>query len=160
MNELEFISKNEPVCVDPDCNGEKHLAENHRTEMNVIEASAPPEPLVLPETPTEQDYVGQATQVFSILFPRFTAKLDALSNKSLKRVTRSLIGVPLEIPTHNLKRAEEIEVYLMGERLLEAKSVIVLDIMFRHQKELESLAAKPTEVVESAETVIEESKGE
>lgn len=127
--------------------------------VSEVEEIKPEQIVVKTEEPvTEappQDPIAQASAVFGVLYPRFIARLETLSNKSMKRVIRSLIGVPLEEPIPNFKRDEEKEAYLIGERLLEAKSVIIIHALFEKQKDIESLMEVPTAEAPPVENVIE-----
>lgn len=93
------------------------------------------------------DAVALASGTFGIMYPKFLLHLSHLSKKSMFRVIRALIGVPLEEKLPNWKDPEEKTSYLIGERLLEAKSVIIIDTLFKHQVELEKLkqTSEPTE---------------
>jgi hypothetical protein len=127
-----------------------------------------PEIEIKTETPEDapaqpaQDPMAQAATMFGMCYPRFIGRIDTLSNKSLKRVIRALIGVPLEEVMPNFKRPEEKEAYLLGEKLLEAKAVIIIHSMYEHQKELDKAmaeaAAKKAAETNSDTTVKEDNK--
>lgn len=99
------------------------------------------------------DAVALASGTFGIMYPKFLLHLSHLSKKSMFRVIRALIGVPLEEKLPNWKDPEEKTAYLIGERLLEAKSVIIIDTLFKQQVELEKLkqTSEPTEELKENE---------
>lgn len=109
------------------------------------------------ETPTQQtdsqDPVEFMSTMFGMTYPRFLAALEnpKMSKRAMYRVIRALIGVPLEEVPPNFKNEIEKEAYFLGERLLEAKTVIILDTMYKKQVELEKIKDTPTETGENKE---------
>lgn len=101
-----------------------------------------PEQIEVIEPTTEQlqtDPVASAAMMFGLYYVKFAQLVDKLSNKSLRRLIKSLIASPLEDVKPNFKINEERVAFSMGERLFESKMVIVLDTMYNKQKEIEKL---------------------
>jgi hypothetical protein len=99
----------------------------------------------------ESDPSGSASMLFGLYYPKFSQALDTLPAKSLRRLLRALIGVPLVNASPNLKRSEERVAYSVAERLLEAKTVVTLHNLFQHQQELQKLD-EPSEETSSETT--------
>src|ERR1041385_8941355 len=113
--------------------------------MDVTE-NPPVTPLTAEEIEQQQiqaaanrDPLESATLLFTLYYPRFCAALDTLPAKSVRRLIRAIIGVPLAEATPNLKRPEERTAYAIAERLKEANLIITLDTLYKHQQELKKL---------------------
>lgn len=109
--------------------------------------------------PSQQSGVDAACGVFGLYFPRFVVLVDQLSNKSLKRVITALVGTPLEEIKPNLKNAEEKAVYLLGEELLKAKMVIIIDAMYQNEQ-LKTATKEAEQLKAAAKEATVETKGE
>jgi hypothetical protein len=111
--------------------------------------------LIDPETPPQAeaelpnqeqtDPVNSAALLFKMYYPRFSRDLNTLSLKSLRRLVRAWIGVPLEEAMPNFKNQEEMTAYAIGERLLEAKMVVTLHTLFQHSQQIQSAEETPQE---------------
>lgn len=77
----------------------------------------------------EQNYdpFSAPAGLFGLYGPRFLGLVEnKLSNKSLRRVLKSLVMLPLE-PLHpNKNNKEEVEAYQIGHKMLEAKYLMML----------------------------------
>jgi hypothetical protein len=76
--------------------------------------------------------------------------LNTLSNKALRRVLNALIEVPLVSDKLNHKSENEKNAFSIGERLLEAKMIMVMHSMYEHSNSLQ--AATNTDSVTTEET--------
>jgi len=135
------------------------------------------EELKQPELPTESLTVGDqpapastdqksldvaniaetASTTFGLNFPRFCMYVDRLSNKSLRRMIKALVGVPLEDLRPNMKNDAEREAFALGHHCFEAKVALFIDALLTQQQSLakideesklqqETEAAKPAEI--------------
>jgi len=101
---------------------------NNLHEETKKESLPPPQPT---------DPVEAASLIFGMYYPKFLQLILGLSNKSLKRLIRALIGIPLEEAMPNFKNEKERAAFAIGERLLEAKTLIIIHTMYQKQKDLE-----------------------
>lgn len=114
--------------------------------QNVTTAPAEVEQQLLQQQlPKEVDPVAAATMLFGLYIGRFCNNLEALSNKSLRRVIRALVAQPLEDLKPNLKNPLEKETYAIGEKLLEAKTTIVLDSIYKKHAEIQKAESEALE---------------
>jgi hypothetical protein len=104
-----------------------------------LNENAPLEEPKVDEKSFESDPAGSASMLFGLYYPKFSQALETLPAKSLRRLLRALVGVPLVDASPNLKRPEERVAYSVAERLLEAKTVVALHNLFEHTKELQTL---------------------
>lgn len=89
--------------------------------------------------PKESFADGPAT-LFTLYWPMLRDKVEnKLSAKSLRRLIKAMICVPLEDAKLNIKLDEEREAYAIIERLMEAKLVMILSALYEHQEELQKL---------------------
>ena len=63
------------------------------------------------------DPADAPAMLFGLYYPKFCQGVDMLSNKSLRRLIKSLVGVPLESNTPNLKIQIEKTCFAIGEKL-------------------------------------------
>ena len=75
--------------------------------------------------------------MFGLYLPKFIEKIDTLSNKSLRRVMRALVAYPLEELHPHKNNPDEVFAYKVGEKLQEAKYIMILHTAVQHQMELE-----------------------
>lgn len=78
-----------------------------------------------------------ATDVFSRYYPVFSRNLERFSRKSLKRIIRTVVANPIEELSINPKSKDEMDMCMLIEKLMEAKMVIVLQSLYKHQEELD-----------------------
>ena len=84
--------------------------------------------------PKQPNVLEQASFVFGMNIPKFCAIVDKLSNKSLRRVMRAIVAQPLEDLSPNLKNENEKAAYQLGEMLMQAKMVLVMQVMLEQQQ--------------------------
>jgi hypothetical protein len=100
-----------------------------------------------------------ASATFALYYPYFVNAItsDKLSRKTLCRVILSLVSSPLKDPLVNLKRKEERDLWNLGEKLFQAKTVMVLHTLYQHNKELQDLenSSKLNETEESNGKAVE-----
>lgn len=126
-----------------DGNNEAQVATPEAIKLEDLNATAETSSIEKGET----NAIDSACTVFGMYFPKFVSMVDQLSNKSLKRVLIALVGTPLEDVKPNLKNSEEKAAYLLGEELLKAKMVIIIDAMYRNQQQAEQLTTPVEETV-------------
>jgi len=89
------------------------------------------------------DPVASASQIFKMYFPIYCKQLDKLSKKQMIRLSKAVIGLPLEEGFKpNLKDEKEMQAYYIMERLLQAKMVIIHHVMSELQRKQELKAAE------------------
>lgn len=89
--------------------------------------------------PPPFDPVQAASSLFETYFPIYCKQLDNLSRKQIVRLTKALVGLPLEEGFKpNLKDEKEVQAFMVGERLLQAKMVITHSVLTERQKEIEA----------------------
>lgn len=105
-----------------------------------------PGPAAEGEEKAQESHSQSASTLFTLYFPKFCELLDQLPAKSIRRLFKAVMGVPLIDAKVNLKRPEERTAYAIAERLVEAKMVITLDVLYQHHKQLqEATSQQPTE---------------
>lgn len=77
-----------------------------------------------------------ASMLFGLYFPKFSAMVEGLSNKSLKRLIIALVAVPLEDAKLNLNNEKERMAYAIAEQLLVSKSALILSTAYEHEQKL------------------------
>lgn len=75
-----------------------------------------------------------ASMTFGLYFPKFCMGVDKLHVKSLRRILKALVGVPLEDLSINLKRTEEKQMFGMGQHLMEAKMALIFSQLIKAQE--------------------------
>jgi len=81
-----------------------------------------------------------ASMMLTLYTPRFCNLVDRLSNRQLKRLTKSLIEYPIgKSYDHNDK--VEAEAFHLGKNLLDAKMVLVYNVYANRQEEIVTKAA-------------------
>lgn len=86
-----------------------------------------------------------AAMLFKLYWPIFKNVVERLSNKSLKRLIKAMIAVPLEDAYPNLKNEIEKNAYAISERLLQAKVLMVIHMMYQNPEQV-----KPFEDLEAS----------
>lgn len=74
------------------------------------------------EDPTEM-----ASTMLALYTPKFNEGVDQLSSNALRRVLKRLVSYPLNDKEYKATSNGEKNVFLVGDRLLEAKSVLIYD---------------------------------
>jgi hypothetical protein len=123
--------------------------------MEVTEESKIPENPQTEEVSQETDPVNSAALLFKMYYPRFSRELNTLSVKSLRRLIRAWVGVPLEEAMPNFKNSEESVAYAVGERLLEAKMVVTLHTLYQHSQQIQSAEENSPECTTTTSTPTE-----
>lgn len=114
---------------------------------------------------TEFDPMEAAAKLFHIYLPQFKVLVNKMKVRQLKRLVSALIEVPLHTQEYKHPTQEEKAAYLLGDRLLQAKWVMILDTLYKKQneenqptpseielkKELESASALEQELVDKKE---------
>jgi len=106
-------------------------SEETTAKLNTVDSQVNPTP--------EFDPVTSASGIFGHLFPKFCVAVDKLSNKALRRLIRALIANPLEEYFPNLKSENEKNAYILGQHLYEAKTTLVLHLLYSKQEEIQKL---------------------
>lgn len=90
-----------------------------------------------------------AAQLFYLYSPKFGQGLNSLSKKALQRLIMKLVTYPLN--EKQLKHQSELEknMFLIGDRLLESKYVMIIQTMMNNQ-----------DVIQAAVNKLEENKEE
>lgn len=88
----------------------------------------------------QQAAVDNGAENSAILFkkfhPEYTALVDTLSNKSLRRLAKAIVLLPIEEAKLNLKRQDELKAFNLAQTLLDAKTYMFLYTKMKHQEEL------------------------
>jgi hypothetical protein len=83
------------------------------------------------------DPVQMASQIFETYFPIYCQQLDKLSRKQIVRLTKAVMGLPLEEGFKpNLKDPMEMQAFFVAEKLFQAKMVITHSVLLERQREL------------------------
>jgi len=89
----------------------------------------------------EPDNVEMASMMLTLYTPRFCRLVDSLSQRQLRRLTKSLVEYPVgKEYTHNDKL--EAEAFHLGKNLLDAKMVLILDTYSSRGEEIINKAAE------------------
>lgn len=75
--------------------------------------------------------------LFKKFHPEFLARVDRLSNKSLRRLIKAMVSLPLEDAKLNLKMDEEKQAFMVAMNLIDAKNYLMLYTKYKHAEELE-----------------------
>lgn len=76
-----------------------------------------------------------ASMMLTLYTPRFCALVDQLSNRALKRLTKSLVEYPLGKSYQHTEKLEA-EAFHLGKNLLDAKMVLIYDTYSSRQEEI------------------------
>jgi hypothetical protein len=93
----------------------------------------------------EDDAFGVAATMFGIYLPRFKAKIKELNAKAVERLLMALIEVPISEKDYTPLTKEEKECFLIGQSLMEAKMLMIMDTLRLHEQS--KLAEKPVDNV-------------
>lgn len=91
----------------------------------VAQASAADIEKQLVQDQTPKDPMAGIAQMIAAYKIPFVNLVDQLSNKSLRRLLKSLVLLPLEDYFPNLKNKEEKTAFAVGEKLLQAKLTLI-----------------------------------
>lgn len=95
----------------------------------------------LPVAPPAFDPVEAAAQVFSTYMPQFKGLVRRLSNRQLKRLICALIEVPLQKKDYKHPTKEEQAGFIVGDRLLQAKWMMMLSAFNDYNRKQAEAAA-------------------
>lgn len=93
----------------------------------------------------EKSQLDIAALNFGLYFPEFKRRVYKLSRKSLMRIIVSIMGHPLESDLPNMKRDDEREAFSIAQSLADAKLVLILDALYKKNKDLAAATTPPTE---------------
>jgi len=134
---------------------EQQVQDNNGLVINPPEASQTPQQVEQNLVKAEKSPLeGLADKIHLLRYP-FCNVVDGLSNKSLRRLIKALVLMPLEDKIKpNLKRKEEEVAWRWGEEILMAKMTIIHHSLLEHEikkeQERQALAVQtPNSVVES-----------
>lgn len=102
----------------------------------------------------EIDPVEIASMMLTLYTPRFTALVDKLSVRQLRRVTKSIVEYPVGRTYKHTDKVES-EVFALGKSLLDAKYVLVANTYSENREKIFQQAAEA-----AANTTIETQFGE
>lgn len=66
------------------------------------------------------------SSLFGLYAPHFFSLVDGLSNKQLRRLVKALVVYPLEPIKPNKNNDAEVKAYNIGDRMLQAKYLMIL----------------------------------
>lgn len=85
---------------------------------------------------TQQDPAEVAATLYTLYLPRFLGAVDHLSARGKARVLKALIQVPLDDDV-SFPNDLEREVFAIGDRLLQAKFMLIQASFMDHSEELQ-----------------------
>lgn len=94
---------------------------------------------------------------FYVYFPRLEMLVSKLSNRKLRRLIRAIIETPLNKKQYNMFTTEEKEAFVLADKLLESKFLMIIHTQLEYMKELEAhkdLEAKELEARKDSQTSI------
>ena len=105
---------------------------NDQTQQNPLVTETVEQPVVEQQprptssglSPTEA-----AATMFYMYLPKYKQLVDTLSNKQARRVLKALVEVPLQNADYKHPTEEEKTAFLIGDRLLQAKFVMMLETL-------------------------------
>jgi len=83
------------------------------------------------------DPADVAAGMFQMYLPRFNNHVDQMSKKALQKLTKGLVAHTVEDMPGNLVTKEEREAFIIGVRLLEAKTMMYLAVIRDKLNEIE-----------------------
>jgi hypothetical protein len=89
----------------------------------------------------EPDPVEIASMMLTLYTPRFSASVDRLSNRQLRRLIKSLVEFPVG-KTYRHTDALERECFGIGKNLMDAKYVLIANTYNEHRDEIMAEARK------------------
>jgi len=92
-----------------------------------------------------QEPEDAAAMLFGLYWPIFQNVVNGLSTKSLRRLIKAMVAIPLETANVNLKLPIEKTAYAISERLMQSKVLMFVHMMYQNQDQL-----KPFEEIESS----------
>lgn len=81
----------------------------------------------LPLPSAADDPVELASSMLYLYTPKFSAAVDHLSSNALRRVLKKLVSFPLNEKDYKATSQLEQDAFAMGDRLMEAKFLILMD---------------------------------
>lgn len=97
----------------------------------------------------EPDPVEIASMMLTLYTPRFCAIVDRLSNRQLRRVTKSIVEFPIG-KTYKHNDPLEAECFAIAKNLMDAKYVLIADTYNQNREKIFEEAAKAAAQVETA----------
>jgi hypothetical protein len=96
--------------------------------------------LEMKEVPAEQQkgmsLEDSTSMLFGLYYPKFCQGVDMCSNKSLRRLIKALVGVPLVDEVPNLKIPLEKTAFAIGENLLQAKMTMMIHVLYNQSEDI------------------------
>lgn len=113
---------------------ETNKPQEELTTENKLELKTDPVPQPVPESHP----VDGAAALFQMYFPLYKNVLWKLSNKQLRRLLSALIEVPLNGKAYKMLEKEERQVYMIADKLLQAKWSMMLYTMVEQDQEAQA----------------------
>jgi hypothetical protein len=79
------------------------------------------------QSPLSDDPAEMASTMLYLYTPKFNAAVDKLSSNALRRVLKKLVSYPLNEKDYKATSQGELDVFAVGDRLLEAKFLLIMD---------------------------------
>lgn len=98
------------------------LTENNQQTVDALKADAAEGIKQEVEDPTEM-----ASTMLALYTPKFIEGVDQLSSNALRRVLKRLVSYPLNDKEYKATSNGEKNVFLVGDRLLEAKFLLIME---------------------------------
>lgn len=95
--------------------------ENTKVEFEPLETG------LAPTGTNADDPAGLASAILGLYTPKFNNAVDRLSSNALRRVLKKLVSFPLNDKDYTATSQGEAEVFAVGDKLLEAKYVLIYD---------------------------------
>ena len=85
---------------------------------------------------SEESLQDTASMMFSLYYPKFAQLVDQLSTKSLRRLIKAMVAVPLEEANLNLKIEKERVGYAIMEKLMISKFGLVINTLWQEEQRM------------------------
>lgn len=93
------------------------------------------QPKVVKNASAAEDPGEVAAQMLYMYTPKFNDAVDKLSSNALRRVLKKLVSFPLNEKAYKATSTGENEVFMVGDRLLEAKFLLIME---QHHKTIQT----------------------
>lgn len=97
------------------------------------------------------DPMAQASTLYGLYAPKFMNGLYKLSSNQLRRLIRALIEAPFWTEIPKFRNKDEEEMFMVGDRLLQAKMVMV-GVQFAEQEKATETQTTSSNAVNEGET--------
>lgn len=91
-----------------------------------------------------------SAQFFFLYHPKFSARLNKLSSRQLRRIINALVKFPLEKDDYDPKNEDEREAFMLGDRLLTSKYVMQIYVISQAMQQQQAVGQQMREQTQTS----------